>query len=200
MSEQPGDHADGHRKQGSAEAKRQSYCSRSLLFITHCMSPHDVMVQARGEWWTAEHKRIRAELEKKALAVKDETPIDPKWLCYCIDQVIDENTVIVNETITHGGMIHQYIESNRVAPGTRYESTGPVAHTGLGQGMGIALGVKLADPDKTVIALEGDGTFNYNPVLACLGAAQERESRRLVEWLEGQLTMLFAKVSDEAPS
>jgi acetolactate synthase-1/2/3 large subunit len=131
------------------------------------------LVQARGERWAAEHSRIREELKTKALAVKDENPIDPRWLCYCIDQVIDEDTVIVNETITHGGIIHQHIERNRVAPGTRYESTGPVAHTGLGQGMGIALGVKLADPDKTVVALEGDGTFNYNPVLACLGAAQE---------------------------
>ncbi len=130
-------------------------------------------VQARGERWAAEHRRIRDELKKKALAVKDETPIDPRWLCHCIDRVIDEETVIVNETITHGGVIHQHIERNRVAPGTQYESTGPVAHTGLGQGMGIALGVKLADPKKTVVALEGDGTFNYNPVLACLGASQE---------------------------
>jgi len=130
-------------------------------------------VQARGERWAAEHRRIREELEEKALAVRDEAPIDPRWLSHCIDRVIDEETVIVNETITHGAAIHQHIERNRVAPGTRYESTGPLAHTGLGQGMGIALGVKLADPDKTVIALEGDGTFNYNPVLACLGASQE---------------------------
>jgi acetolactate synthase-1/2/3 large subunit len=144
-----------------------------LLDLVKAEKLGDAMIQARGERWAAEHKRIRAELEEKALAVKDDFPIDPRWLCYCIDQAIDENTIIVNETITHGGMIHQYIERNRVAPGTRYESTGPVAHTGLGQGMGIALGVKLADPDKTVVALEGDGTFNYNPVLACLGASQE---------------------------
>jgi len=105
--------------------------------------------------------------------VKDETPIDPLWLCYCIDKAIDHDTIIVNETITHGGLIHSLIESNRTRPGTRYEATGPIAHTGLGQGMGVALGVKLACPEKVVIALEGDGTFNYNPVLAAFGAAQE---------------------------
>jgi len=131
------------------------------------------LIKSRKEHWEKEHKRIRVEQEKQALAVKDKTPIDPIWLSYCIDKAIDQNTVIINETITHGGIIHRYIESNRTEPGTRYEATGPVAHTGLGQGMGVALGVKLAKPDKTVIALEGDGTFNYNPVLAAFGAAQE---------------------------
>ncbi|MBN2336798.1 hypothetical protein JXL21_14675, partial [Candidatus Bathyarchaeota archaeon] len=144
-----------------------------LIESLEAIRKDEAKVEERLDKWTHEHKRIREELRRKALEAKDEQPIDPVWLCHCIDEVIDRDTVIVNETITHGGPIHRYIESNRVVPGTRYESTGPVAHTGLGQGMGIALGVKLAEPDKTVIALEGDGTFNYNPVLACFGASQE---------------------------
>jgi acetolactate synthase-1/2/3 large subunit len=39
--------------------------------------------------------------------------------------------------------------------------------------MGIALGVKSAVPDKLVVSLVGDGSFNYNPVLAAFGCAQE---------------------------
>jgi len=131
------------------------------------------LISDRGERWASEHKRIRDEKEKRALDAKDNSPIDPLWLCYCIDKVIEKETAIVNETITHGGLIHSYIESNRTTLGTRFDATGPVAHTGLGQGLGVALGVKLANPEKTVIALEGDGTFNYNPVLAAFGAAQE---------------------------
>jgi acetolactate synthase-1/2/3 large subunit len=130
-------------------------------------------VEMRRSLWGEEHRRIRKVLEEKALEVRDKLPIDPKWLCFCINQVIDSETIIVHETITHGGLIHKYIESNRVKPGTRFESSGPVAHTGLGQGLGIALGVKLARPDKKVIALLGDGTFNYNPVLAAFGASNE---------------------------
>jgi acetolactate synthase-1/2/3 large subunit len=128
---------------------------------------------ARKNKWETEHKRIRDEQKKKAHTVKDHSPIDPIWLCYCINEVIDTEVAIINETITHGRIIHSYIENNRTEPGTRYDATGPVAHTGLGQGMGVALGVKLAKPEKTVIALEGDGAFNYNPVLAAFGAAQE---------------------------
>ena len=39
--------------------------------------------------------------------------------------------------------------------------------------MGIALGLKCVHPDKPVVALIGDGSFNYNPVLSALGFAQE---------------------------
>lgn len=128
---------------------------------------------SRKERWEDEHKMIRENQRKRALTVKDEFPIDPTWLSYCINEVIDKDTIIVNETITHGRLIHSYIESNRIKPGTSYDATGPVAHTGLGQGLGVALGVKLAKPKKTIIVLEGDGSFNYNPVLASFGAAQE---------------------------
>jgi len=131
------------------------------------------LILSRKEKWEAEHKKIRDEQKQHALAVKDEFPIDPTWLCYCINEVIDKNFAIVNETITHGGLIHKYIESHRVEPKTSFESTGPVTHTGLGQGLGVALGVKLAMPEKTVMAFEGDGSFNYNPVPAAFGAAQE---------------------------
>ena len=44
---------------------------------------------------------------------------------------------------------------------------------GLGVGLGSALGVKIAKPDKAVVAVIGDGAFNYNPTLAALGFAQE---------------------------
>ncbi|MBD3206006.1 hypothetical protein GF319_06645 [Candidatus Bathyarchaeota archaeon] len=130
-------------------------------------------ISIRKTLWAGEHNRIREKNMLEATAAKNKTPIDPKWLCYCINQVIDEDTIIINETITHGRIIHKIIESNRTRPGTRYESTGPVAHTGLGQGLGIALGVKLAKPERKVITLVGDGTFNYNPVPAAFGAAQE---------------------------
>lgn len=131
------------------------------------------VLQERLKKWNAEHHEIREAWEEEALNAKDETPIDPRWLCYNINEALDEETLTVHETITHGRIVHRYVEGNRTRPGTHFESTGPLAHTGLGQGLGVALGVKLANPDKTVIALEGDGSFNYNPVNACLGLSQE---------------------------
>jgi acetolactate synthase-1/2/3 large subunit len=130
-------------------------------------------VEERFVKWGAEHGRLREEWRKAALSSQDQCPISPRWLSYCIDEVVDENTIIVHETISHSSMIFEHIERHRVVPGSQLEATGPIAHTGLGQGLGVALGAKLAAPDKTVIALEGDGSFNYNPVHTCFGFAQE---------------------------
>ncbi|UCD44060.1 MAG: hypothetical protein JSV27_07910 [Candidatus Bathyarchaeota archaeon] len=132
-------------------------------------------LRKRRDRWVEEHVRLRDEWRREALGTRDDAPIDPRWLCRCIDEVLDEETITVNETITHGRIIHRHVEVNRVRPGTHFEATGPVAHSGLGQGLGVALGVKLAEPGKTVIALEGDGSFNYNPIHANFALSQEYE-------------------------
>ncbi len=43
----------------------------------------------------------------------------------------------------------------------------------FGTGLPTALGVKLARPDDVVVCVIGDGAFNYNPIPACLGLAQQ---------------------------
>jgi acetolactate synthase-1/2/3 large subunit len=130
-------------------------------------------LKKRRKYWTVEHRRLRKLWEKEALEARNCTPIDPRWLCYMINKVLDENTRTVHETITHGVLVSKYIEVNRIKPGNHFQAMGPVVHSGLGQGLGVSLGVKLSDPEKTVIALEGDGSFNYNPVHACFGLSQE---------------------------
>ena len=44
---------------------------------------------------------------------------------------------------------------------------------GLGQGLGLSLGIKLGKPERPVVTLIGDGAFLYNPVLGSLGAARD---------------------------
>ncbi|MGQ9680894.1 MAG: thiamine pyrophosphate-dependent enzyme, partial [Candidatus Bathyarchaeia archaeon] len=130
-------------------------------------------IESRRKTFSLKHREIREEWRREALKVEGDTPIDARWLCHCINEAIDENTLIVHETISYGEPVHRLVEKNRIIPGTWFEAAGPVAHTGLGQGLGVAMGLKLARPDKTVIALDGDGAFNYNPVTASYGLAQE---------------------------
>ena len=139
------------------------------------LSDSEDRIQERHERWGEEHERLREQWMREALDAKDEYPIDPRWLCLKIDEAVSRGAITVNETITHGSIINRHIEGNRTQTGSHYTATGPVAHTGLGQGLGVALGVKLANPERTVVALEGDGSFNYNPVPACLGLSQEYE-------------------------
>ncbi len=44
---------------------------------------------------------------------------------------------------------------------------------GFGMGLGTGLGAKLAEPRKTVAAINGDGAWHDNPVPAALGFARE---------------------------
>ena len=103
------------------------------------------VVEGRSARWGVEHRHLREKWRKLALSEKNNCPISPRWLCYCIDEVVDENTIVVHETISHSTMIFEHIERHRVGPGTQLEASGPVAHTGLGQGLGVALGKHVVD-------------------------------------------------------
>ena len=75
--------------------------------------------------------------------------------------------MVVEETITHRLAIHQQLDGMK--PGSFF--AGCIG--GLGTGLSTALGVKAANPDRPVVCLIGDGSFNYDPVPAVYGAAQE---------------------------
>ena len=112
----------------------------------------------RAEKIRAEHKRMRERLKQKAEHASQERPIDTGWLSYCVDQVRDADTIIVND---HGVVQEQLSLSE---PAT-YFGGSPAG--GLGWGIGGALGIKLAHPEKTVIASMGDGTYMFNNPTAC---------------------------------
>ncbi len=132
-----------------------------------------IPLEDRFDRWRREGAARRAGWRRDALQAQDGTPIDARWFCYVLNEVMDDDTILVNETITHGRVINRYLEKNRATPGSRFEGAGASASAGLGQGLGVALGLKLAHLEQTVIALEGDGSFNYNPVLAGFGLAQK---------------------------
>jgi acetolactate synthase-1/2/3 large subunit len=123
--------------------------------------------QQRRERWSTQNQERRKAWQEEALALKDRTPIDTRWLCYELNQVLPKDAIVVEETITSRPAIFHYLES--LQPGGYVSGLSG----GLGLGTGIALGVKCAAPDKLVVALIGDGSFNYNPVLAALGFWQE---------------------------
>ncbi|KPM54454.1 thiamine pyrophosphate-binding protein [Frankia sp. CcI49] len=79
--------------------------------------------------------------------------------------LIDPRAAVVDETITHSRAIAQHLRAEE--PG-RYS----YVQGGLGQGLGVALGVKLADPDREVVLTIGDGSFLYNPIVQSLAASR----------------------------
>ncbi len=111
------------------------------------------LLAARGE-------RVRAFQSKPSWKpVPDDlkTPaiMTPKWVSTCLQQAKDDDTIVINEY----PLVLEQVSFAR--PGT-YFSHSPAG--GLGWSMGAALGFKLGQPDATIVACVGDGTYMFgNP-------------------------------------
>jgi acetolactate synthase-1/2/3 large subunit len=109
-------------------------------------------VEARRKRWAAEHTRVVEAAAAKSAGVKKDTPIDMVWLSRCVGDVLDDRTIVVNEYDLD-------IAQTRMRTPGSYFSQSPAS--GLGWGLGAALGAKLAAPDKTVICCVGDGAYIF---------------------------------------
>ncbi len=114
----------------------------------------------------SEHDAMIRETDASIESAKKEKPINPIWLSKCIGDLMDDKTIIANETIT--SKFAEVIPLNR--PGSLF-STPLAGH--LGWGLGAAIGMKLGAPDATVIAAEGDGSYMFGAPTACHFTAQK---------------------------
>jgi thiamine pyrophosphate-dependent acetolactate synthase large subunit-like protein len=121
----------------------------------------------RIEAWRVRHEKDRRTRREAAAAAGAGPAVETRWVVHELNQILPAGAIVVDETITHRLEINRGLES--LAPGQFIEGS----YGGLGTGLGTALGVKAAAPDRPVIQLIGDGSFNYNPVLAAFGCAQE---------------------------
>ena len=133
----------------------------------------------KGLMTAADHARVaeRSELirdrrvsqwqaqEQFALSHARRSPVTPQWLSSCINEVIDQDTVIMEECVTNSGVAASHVRRGR--PGTFYKSGG----SSLGWALGAAFGAKLAMPERTVVSLVGDGSFIYGNPTSTLWAA-----------------------------
>jgi len=111
------------------------------------------------------HEELTKLWEAEARDGQKKMPISPAWFLREARRICPGTAMIVDETITHMRLIHRYM-----AEPSHYIKSG---YGCLGVGVGEAIGVKLAHPDRPVVLFIGDGAFNYNPVLAGLGLCQE---------------------------
>jgi acetolactate synthase-1/2/3 large subunit len=144
--------------------------SQAMPLLTGMLSPKITSQRAkvlkeRYEKLAAEHTRLDGEWRSLALSHADRKPVSAHWLSHCIDEVIDDDTIIVNQTISPSAIVAHQIHRNQ--PGTLLSCAGGC----IGWAPGAALGVKLATPDKTVVSLMGDGAFIYGCPEASLWSA-----------------------------
>lgn len=111
-------------------------------------------VEARWNKIKAVHERQKEE--RRLLEEPSEDVITPEFLTACVREVIDEDTIVLNEGISSYQAICSHIGPKK--PGTMHGS----GSGSLGWNGGAAIGAKLANPDKTVVSLTGDGSYLFS--------------------------------------
>jgi acetolactate synthase-1/2/3 large subunit len=109
----------------------------------------------------------------EAKAVESEA-IDPVLVAATLRRLLDgKDAIVVDETITHSRVVKRHLQTS--APDSYFYVQG-----GLGQGIAVALGVKLAARQRPVVLTIGDGAFAYNPVIQSYDAGKTYELPLLI--------------------
>jgi acetolactate synthase-1/2/3 large subunit len=125
-------------------------------------------VNARRQRWSREHESYVASLRAEQDKARAGSGIDPLALLGELGAVMPPEAIYVDETITHSGLLRQHLPQTK--PQSFFRGSG-----GLGQGIGTALGIKLAAPERPVTLIIGDGSFLYNPIVQALGASKQHK-------------------------
>ncbi len=105
---------------------------------------------------TAQHEEIRRKLRESIAAKRDVRPMAGPVLMESLSRVLPEDVAVIEEAVTTTNSMFQRL-------GALKNTSGYFAHRGwaLGWGLGCALGVKLAWPERPVLAMLGEGAAMY---------------------------------------
>ncbi|MET8163827.1 thiamine pyrophosphate-dependent enzyme [Streptomyces sp. NPDC005329] len=128
---------------------------------------------AQNERHAAEQAAV-ADAEHRAGAQQQAEGVDPVLVATRLRELLDgAQGIVVDETITHSRVVKRHLRT--AAPDSYFYVQG-----GLGQGIAVALGVKLAAGDRPVVLTIGDGAFAYNPVVPSYDASRAYELPLLI--------------------
>jgi benzoylformate decarboxylase len=94
-------------------------------------------------------------------------PIDPEWLMVTITDLLPQDAIIVDDALTTGASLPTFMHLR-----DRYAYFGNVSG-GIGWAIAAAVGIQLAQPERKVVALLGDGSAMYS-IQALWTAAHHR--------------------------
>jgi benzoylformate decarboxylase len=125
--------------------------------VSEIQSPEQVQrAGQRGEEYAAQRSAERESLLADIEVQREERPMTAMTLVAALSRVLPSNAALVEEAPTSNGNLLERL-------GVFKDPTGLIAPRGwaLGWGVGCAVGVKLAWPDRPVVALIGDGAALY---------------------------------------
>jgi benzoylformate decarboxylase len=121
------------------------------------MSPAQVAAaRNRANELAATHLSARDRLARQAEAERAERPMTPLTAMSALAKILPDNIAVIEEAVTTTNTTFERL-------GALKSPTGYFGHRGwgLGWGLGTAIGVRLAWPERPVLALLGDGAALY---------------------------------------
>ena len=111
---------------------------------------------ARGAARGRLHEELRVKLRQQIAAKRDVRPLPGAVLMESLSRVLPANVAVVEEAVTTTNTLFERL-------GALKNTDGYFGHRGwaLGWGLGCSLGVKLAWPQRPVLAIVGEGAAMY---------------------------------------
>jgi benzoylformate decarboxylase len=119
------------------------------------------VVEERQRKVETHHAERRRRLDEKAGKLWEQKPISTERLAGELNRRLDPEAIVVSELITSEAYLPYYldVDHRREVRRRNLTSCGGV----LGWGVAAAIGAKIAQPDRQVVALVGDGSFQFAP-------------------------------------
>jgi acetolactate synthase I/II/III large subunit len=139
---------------------RQYYRADAAIAFAHLNARLDRIeideeaAERRRRHYAERHRQRKAELDR--LEAPRQDLITPEYLTACVRRQVGFEAIVLNEGITKYPAICDHMARER--PGTMFASGGG----SLGWTGGAAIGMKLAAPGKTFVALTGDGSYMFS--------------------------------------
>jgi benzoylformate decarboxylase len=129
---------------------------RDLLAIQTLTPGKLADVRDRAARHAAKHEAAREKLRQQVAKNRDIRPLTPLGLMGALADVLPPDVAVVEEAVTTTNTTFERL-------GVLKNTTGYFGHRGwaLGWGLGVAIGAKLAWPDRPVLALLGEGAAAY---------------------------------------
>jgi acetolactate synthase-1/2/3 large subunit len=126
---------------------------RQLADAVAANPPPPALVADRAAHYAGRHAERAAQLARQATPA---TGITAEYVAAAVRRQLPADAIVLNEGITNYPAVADHIAPT--TPGAMFASGGG----SLGWHGGAAIGMKLAHPDRTVVALTGDGSYMFS--------------------------------------
>ena len=152
----------------ASRATARSCCSRCSMRSRRAPTTPIASASPIGSQAGAAPARRRAKRRATASANKGVSgALNPAFVFATLGAKLSPDDVVLNEAIRNGPILQEHLTR------TRPKSYVGLAGGGLGFSGGMALGLKLAQPDRRVVQVIGDGGFHFSSPDSVYAVAQQ---------------------------